>query len=100
MDLHVCFIIYITAPRAPAPNHCNATRCGWIRMDIQVWVGLYKIFVHFKAFVHESIIRVLLPHCIAHTIAILLHDPYATHYPSAPPFVGHTPYNIGNDNNV
>ena len=36
-------------------------------------VGLYKIFVYFGAFVHESIIRVSPPHCIAHTIATLLH---------------------------
>jgi len=38
-------------------------------------VGLYKIFVHFKAFVHESVILVSPPPtCNAHTIAVLLHD--------------------------
>jgi len=38
-------------------------------------VGLYKIFVYFKGFVQDRIILFLpLPICIAHTVAILLHD--------------------------
>ena len=37
-------------------------------------VSLYKTVVHFKAFMHESIILVLPPPtCIAHNSAILLH---------------------------
>ena len=37
-------------------------------------LGVYKIFFHFEAFVHESIILVLPPPiCISHTIAIPLH---------------------------
>ena len=62
--------------------------------------GLYKRFFHFEAFVHESIILALLPPtCTAHTIVILLHDYCAIYDPLLdPPFVCHTPYNIGNGN--
>jgi len=50
--------------------------------DLQV--GLYKILFYFKAFVHGRIILfVPLPICIAHTIAILLHDDCAL-YDSPP----------------
>ena len=65
-------------------------------------IGLYKMFDCFGAFVHESIILLLLsPTCIAHTIAMLLRD-YCVIYdsPPDPPFVCHTPYNIGNGNIV
>jgi len=49
-----------------------------------VQLGLYKIFVHFKAFVHESIILLLPPHtCNAHTSAVLVHD-YCAIYDSLP----------------
>jgi len=61
-------------------------------------VGLYKIFVHFEAFLHESIILVLPPPtCIAHNSAIRLHV-YCTLYDLSrtPPCVCHTPCNIGN----
>ena len=45
-------------------------------------IGLYKIFVHFKAFLHESIITFIPPPtCNAHTIAILLHDYCAIYKP-------------------
>jgi len=56
------------APRAPplsdpAPGHLPGHQ-----------LGLYTIFVHFEAVVHESIIPLLLPTTyIAHTFAILLH---------------------------
>jgi len=44
----------------------------------QVGVGLYKIFFYFESFVHESIVLSFLPPtCIAHTVAILLHDYWA-----------------------
>jgi len=48
-------------------------RCGF---------GPYKIFFHFKAFVHESILLCFpSPTCIAHTIAILGHGCFAIEYP-------------------
>ena len=38
------------------------------------WVGLYKIFVHSKVFLHQSIVLLLPPPtCIARAIAIRLH---------------------------
>jgi len=64
--------------------------------------GLYKIFVYFKADVHElTIIFSPPPTCIAHAGAILL-DAYRTVYESPPdlPFVCYTPYNIGDTNIV
>ena len=49
-------------------------------------VSLDKIFVHFEAFVQESIIPLFLtPTCIAHTIAILLHDVCAVYDPPPTP---------------
>jgi len=63
-------------------------------------VGIYKIFFHFVAFVHESILLVLPSStCTAHSIAVLLHG-YCAKYdpPPDPPFVCHTPYNIGECN--
>jgi len=40
--------------------------------------GLYKIFVYFESFVHEAIVLSFLPPtCIAHTVAIRLHDYWA-----------------------
>ena len=67
---------------------------------VVVVVGLYKILFYFEAVVHESIILLLPPPtCIAHTIAILLHD-YCAIYdpPSEPSFICHIPYNIGDGN--
>jgi len=63
---------------------------------------LYKIFVHFQAVVHDSVILLLPPTtCIAHTIAILVHGDCAINDSSpTPPFVSHTPYNGGRDNIV
>ena len=61
---------------------------------------LYKIFVHFEAFMHESIILVLpFPIGIAHNSAIVLHVYFATYDPPRPPpplRICHTLYNIGN----
>jgi len=67
-----------------------------------VQIGLYKILFYFEASVHEPIIRVLPPPTfIARTIAIRLHAHCAVYdAPSDPPFVCHTPYNIGNGNIV
>jgi len=51
-------------------------------------VGLYKIFVHFKAFVHESVILLSpSPTCNAHTIAIRLRDYCAIYDPHPTPLV-------------
>ena len=63
---------------------------------------LYKILFYFEAFVHESIILSLpTPTCTARTIAIRLHVDCAIYdVPPDPPFVSHTPYNIGNGNIV
>jgi len=48
--------------------------------------SLYKIFVSFEAFVHESIIPLLLtPTCLTHTIAILLHALCAIYDPPPTP---------------
>jgi len=48
--------------------------------------GLYKIFVYFKAFVHERLLIVLpLPICIANTTAIPLHDYRAVYDPLPTP---------------
>jgi len=51
-------------------------------------VGLYNIFFYFGAFVHESI-NLLVPHptCVAHTIALLLHDYCAMYDPPSTPLV-------------
>jgi len=49
-------------------------------------ISLYKIFVYFEASVHESIIPLFPPPtCIAHTIAIRLHDYCAMYDPSLRP---------------
>jgi len=64
--------------------------------------GIYKIFVYFKAGVHESTILVSPPPtCIAHPGAIRMHD-YRTVHDSPPdlPFVCCTPYNIRDTNIV
>jgi len=48
----------------------------------QVRCNPYKRFVHFESFVHESIVLLFLPPtCIAHTVAILLHDYRAIYDP-------------------
>jgi len=45
-------------------------------------VGLYKIFVYFELFVHESnLLSFLAPPCIPHTVAILLHNDCAVYDP-------------------
>jgi len=55
---------------------------------VAILIGLYKIFVHAEAVVHESIILLLPPPtCIAHTYAILLHDLCAIYDPHPTPFV-------------
>jgi len=42
----------------------------------------YKIFVYFSSFVHEtSDLSFIQPACIAHTVAILLHDYWAIYNP-------------------
>jgi len=47
-------------------------------------IGRYKIFFHVEAFVHESVIAFSPPTtCIAHTIAVLLHD-YCAIYDTPP----------------
>jgi len=58
-------------------------------------LGLYKIFCHLEAFVHESILLVLpTPTCVAQTIAILLHDCCAVYNTPRPPCVCDTPCTI------
>jgi len=58
-------------------------RCsGWLQNCRGFSLGLYKIFVYMKAFMHERIIPCLpLPICIAHTIAILLQGHFAIYDP-------------------
>ena len=63
----------------PHPWHIRRTR-----------LGLCKIFVCFKAFVHESIVRIVPPSTvlrIAHAIAVLLHDRCAMQDPPPTPLV-------------
>jgi len=69
-----------------------------IEEGLQVCVGLYRRLVSLEAFVHESIILLLpTPTCVAHTIAMLMHDYCAIYNAPRPPFyVPHTIYNIGN----
>jgi len=64
--------------------------------------GLYKMFVHVEAVVHEStILSFPLPTCSAHPGALLLHDHHTVYdSPSAIPCVRYTPYNIGKNNIV
>jgi len=52
-------------------------------------LGLYKILFNFEAVVQEStILSFPPPTCIAHTVAILLHDYWAVYdFPSGLPFV-------------
>jgi len=62
---------------------------------VRLTLGLYKIFVYLKAFVHERIIPFLpLPICIAHTIAILLHGVCVIYDLPQQPFC--MPYTIQN----
>ena len=63
-------------------------------------VSLGKTLFHFKALLWESIILVLPPlTCKACPIAVLLRDHCALYAPPpTPPFLCHTPYNIGDDN--
>jgi len=64
-------------------------------------VSLHKILFHFKALLWESIVRLLFPPtCKAYPIAIRLHDHCAIYAPPTPPFLCHTPYNIGDGNIV
>jgi len=47
-------------------------------------IGLYKIFLYFDSFVHESIVLSFLPPiCIGHTVAILLRASWAVYDPSS-----------------
>jgi len=87
------------------PNNVPSTFLGSAHLDLKSMsylpvddtlpqVGLYKIFFYFESFVHESNLRsFLLPTCIAHTVAIRLHD-YCAVYdpPPRPPFC--MPYTI------
>jgi len=58
-------------------------------------VGLYKIFVHFNAFVNEPIIILLPPStCNAHTVAIVLHDCCARYAPPPTPLLYAAHYTI------
>jgi len=50
-------------------------RCG---------LGFTRYLFSLKLFVHESIIRVLPPNCIAHIVGILLHDHCALYDPPPP----------------
>ena len=65
-------------------------------------LSLYSIFVSIETFVHESTILLFpTPICVAHTIAMLLHDHCVIYNSPRPPFyVPHTIYNIGNSNIV
>jgi len=55
-----------------------------------------------SSFVHESIVLAFFwLSCIAHTVALLLHDYWAIYDPPLDlPFVCHAPYQIGNNNIV
>ena len=90
---------------------CILARCIFLaflvyalRDSVQGWkqIGLYKIFVHFEAVVHDSIILFLPPPTrIAHTIAILLARLLRSkRLLPEPSLVSHTPYNIGYDYRV
>ena len=49
---------------------------------IEVRLGLYKIFFYVSSFVHESIVLSFFrPACIAHAVAILVHDYWAIYDP-------------------
>jgi len=65
-------------------------------------LGRYKIFFYFESFVHESnLLSFLPPTCIAHPVAIPLHDYRAVYDPPLdPPSICHAPYKIGNYNVV
>jgi len=88
----------------------NQKRGMWQNLRVNPGVmglslGLYKIVFHLFLFVQESIIPLSTPPIsIAHTTAILLllRDRCAIYDPPPPdpPFICHTPYNIGNDNIV
>jgi len=81
-----------------SPNPATEYRGGPAQAGFTL--GVYKIFVYFESFVHEStIVCPPPPTCIAHPGAIPLHD-YCAVYgpPSDLLFVSHTPYNIANNN--
>jgi len=65
-------------------------------------IGLYKRFVHFEAVVHEStILSFPPPTCVAHPVAIRLHDYWTVYDPASDLlFVCYTRHNIGNNNIV
>jgi len=73
-----------------------------VRVECEPPFSLYKIFLYFEAFVHESIIHLVPPPtCISHTVATLMHDYWAVYEPPSDlPFVCHTSYNIGHYNTV
>ena len=65
----------------------NVNEGGGARGCVGV-VGLYKKFIGFEAFVHESIVLLLHPPTyIAHAIAILSHDYCAIYALPQTPFV-------------
>jgi len=72
---------------------CSPTSYHYVRADVHVdiSIALYKIFIHVKAFVHESIILLLPPH--PPTMPTLLQyycntiAQYTTPPPPPPPFL-------------
>jgi len=89
------YIQYTARPTSAAASGLVATRKAK-RHLARLQLGLYKILLYFKAFVHETIILLLLPPtCTARTNAVLV-NVYCSIYdaPPDPPFVCHTPYNI------
>ena len=74
---------------SPTQTRPRTSADHFIFVYVYRWeIGLYKIRVYFKAFVHERIIPFLpLPICSAHTIARLLHDYCAIYDPSLTPLL-------------
>jgi len=94
----MCVCVYVSYSR----THVLTLEVNLSQGLANVQIGPDKIFFHFEAFVHESIILSLPPStCSVHTIAIPLRDFCATYDPPLyTPFVCHTAYNIGNCNIV
>ena len=65
-----------------------------------ILLGLYKIFFHFKFFVHECIIRILPPIPAMPTLLQYYRVLCNIRPPPDHPFVCHTQYNIRNGNIV
>jgi len=74
------------------PSCRQITTGGGTRDEEATWplrqLGLYKMFFYFQSFVHESIVLSFFwPACIAHTVAILLHNYWAIYDPPPTSFV-------------